>query len=313
MPPRRGRVVSDSATVLGDMWWGELLSAAVEAGLLRAGPWMSDSPANLADAYLHAPGRRVVAAEIADRYGSVAHAELDPAVQQWWHSGSPDREFFTRPRFRRFDDVYESGQFTFAGMWTVSDPPPEVHRDLLSAWELEPDPVTRWHLPIERDVKVFEIHRPTDWVRLVAAYPATAYEYSGWELPGINQHRQDLDVLLAVEGQHTARTRMRHRLVPDWAAVAADYDGVHLSWAGFLTAEGYVSDLDGGDVTMLRYWFSERTLWLRDVFGEPVPLDAPHSDVADIVLGIDVRNDDVRRSQDTTVLRAQRGQPPLPQ
>ena len=88
---------------------------------------------------------------------------------------------------------------------------------------------------------------------------------------------------------------MRHRLVPDWAAVAADYDGVHLSWGGFLTAEGYVSDLDGGDVTMLRYWFSERTLWLRDVFGEPVPLDAPHSDIADIVLGIDVRNDDVRQ------------------
>ena len=106
---------------------------------------------------------------------------------------------------------------------------------------------------------------------------------------------------------------MRHRLVPDWAAVAADYDGVHVSWAGFLTAEGYVSDLDGGDVTMLRYWFSERTLWLRDVFGEPIPLDTPHSDIADIVLGIDVRNDDIRRAHDITVLRAQRGQPPLPQ
>jgi len=35
--------------------------------------------------------------------------------------------------------------------------------------------------------------------------------------------------------------------------------------AGFLTGGGYVSDLDGGDVTMLRYWFSERTLWLRRV------------------------------------------------
>ena len=113
-----------------------------------------------------------MAVEIADRFGSMAHGPLDPAVQQWWHSGSPDREFFTRPRFRRFDDVYESGQFTFGGMWTVSDPPPEVHRDLLSAWELEPDPVTRWHLPIERDVNVFEIHRPTDWVRLVTTYPA---------------------------------------------------------------------------------------------------------------------------------------------
>ena len=25
-------------------------------------------------------------------------------------------------------------------------------------------------------------------------------------------------------------------------------------------------------VTLLRTWFSERTLWLRDVFGEPEPL-----------------------------------------
>ena len=312
MPPRRGRVFADTATVLGDTTWGELLSAAVEAGLFRAGPWMSESPANLAAAYLEAAGRRGVAEEISERFGAIAHAALDPVVQQWWHSGSPDREFFTRPRFRRFDDVYESGQFTFGGIWTVSDPPPEVHRDLLSAWELEPDPVTRWHLPIERPVKVFEIHRPGDWVCLVTTYPATAHGYTGWELPGLNQHRSDLDVLLTIEGQHAARTRMRHRLVPDWAAVAADYDGVHLTWAGFLTSEGYVSDLAGGDVTMLRYWFSERTLWLRDVFGEPIPLDAPRSDVPDIVLGIDVRNDTRRRSDDTAVLRAQRGQQPLP-
>jgi hypothetical protein len=190
-------------------------------------------------------------------------------------------------------------------------PATQVHLDLLSVWELEPDPVTRWHLAIERDVNVFEIHRPADWVRLVTTYPAIAYDYSGWELPGINQHSQDLAALLAVHGQHAARTRVRHRLIPDWGAVAADYDGVHVSWAGFLTAEGYVSDLDNGDVTMLRYWFSERTLWLRDVFGDPIPLAAPHSDIDDIVPGIDVRNDATRRTHDITVLRAQRGQPIL--
>ena len=79
--------------------------------------------------------------------------------------------------------------------------------------------------------------------------------------------------------------------MPDWAAVAAEFDGVHLSWAGFLSAEGYVSDLDGDDVTMLRYWFSERTLWLRDVFGEPIPLEAPNSDSAGVEVGVDVRHD----------------------
>jgi hypothetical protein len=113
-------------------------------------------------------------------------------------------------------------------------------------------------------------------------------------------------VLLAVDGQHGVRTAGR-QLVPDWDAVAADVDGVHLSWAGFVTAEGYVSDLDGGEVTMLRYWFSERTLWLRDVFGEPVPLGAPHSDIPDVEVGADVRYDASRREDDLSVLRSQRG------
>jgi hypothetical protein len=305
-----GAAVDDDG--LSGVSWGGLLSAAVEAGLFRVGPWMSESPENLADAYRQAGTRRRLARAVANRFGRGLHATLDVSTQQWWHSGSPDHEFFTRPRFRRFDDVYEAGQFTFAGMWTVSDPPAEVHGDLISAWELEPDPVTRWHLPIQRDVRVWEIHRPADWVRLVSTYPADGRVYSGWELPGLNQHRRDLRVLLAVDGQHGARTQVRRQLVPDWAAVAADYDGVHLSWAGFLTAEGYVADLEGGDVTMLRYWFSERTLWLRDAFGEPVPLSAPHSDHPDVVLGIDVRHDAARRANDTTVLRSQRGQQPPP-
>ena len=294
-----------------DMSLGELLAVAVETGLIGVGPWMSESPGNLADAYRHAPARRVIAETIADRFEPELHAPLDVAVQQWWHSGSPDPDRIVPPRFRRFEEVYEAGQFTFAGLWTVSDPPPQVHRQLISSWELEPDPVSRWHLPIDRDVRVWEIHRPADWVRLVTTYRAIGRPSSGWELPGLNQHRRDLAVLLGVDGQQAARTTGR-QVVPDWAAAAADVDGVHLSWAGFLTAEGFVSDLDGGDVTMLRYWFSERTLWLRDVFGDPAPLAAPHSGLPGIEVGVDVRHDTARRAHDLTILRLQRGQdPPL--
>ncbi len=80
----------------------------------------------------------------------------------------------------------------------------------------------------------------------------------------------------------------RH-VLPDWDAVASEYDGVRLSWAGFITTEGFVSDLGDHGATMLRYWSSERTLWLRDVFGEPDPLEAPllTGNVSDAV-GIDV-------------------------
>ena len=58
------------------------------------------------------------------------------------------------------------------------------------------------------------------------------------------------------------------------------YDGIHLSWAGFITGEGRVVDLGDGDVTMLRYWFSERTLWLGDVFGEPLSAPDPQINFA---------------------------------
>jgi hypothetical protein len=66
--------------------------------------------------------------------------------------------------------------------------------------------------------------------------------------------------------------------MPNWERVADDFDGVHVSWSGKLTGEGRVIDVPelGDDVvTMLRYWGSERTLWLNDVFGVPEPLHAP--------------------------------------
>lgn len=62
----------------------------------------------------------------------------------------------------------------------------------------------------------------------------------------------------------------------NWQAVAAQYDGTHPSWAGFITSEGCIVELGDGDVTMLRYWFSERTVWLADVFGQPTSAPDPH-------------------------------------
>ena len=74
-----------------------------------------------------------------------------------------------------------------------------------------------------------------------------------------------------------------------------------------------MSDLGDGDVSrrrlaLLRYWFGERTHWVRCVFGEPVPLDAPCSDLDCVALVVDVRSDVARRDQDRALLQAQRGQ-----
>ncbi|MEO6571319.1 MAG: hypothetical protein ABIO83_07200, partial [Ilumatobacteraceae bacterium] len=216
--------------------------------------------------------RAAIAEAIAERFADQLHAPIDRGSQQWFADGHPWLEL-RPPLFGRFDDVYGAGEFPIAGLWTATDPPPDALLEMVGAWELETGPITRWWLPARPEARVFEVHRPADWARLVTAHPRIAEPHPGWELPGVNQHVTDIAPLRASIGQRAARTSVRHHVVPDWQSVAGQHDGVHLSWAGFITAEGFISDLGDGDVTMLRYWFSERTMWLADVFGEP--RDAP--------------------------------------
>lgn len=189
-------------------------------------------------------------------------------LQQWFTDGHPWLES-RAPLFGPFGDVYGAGEFPISGLWTATDPPPEALVEMVGAWELETGPIVRWWVPARPDARVFEIHRPADWARLVTAHPGMAEPHPGWELPGTNQHITDISPLLASGHRAAARASVRHHLVRDWQSVAGRYGGVHLSWAGFITSEGCIVDLGDGDVTMLRYWFSERTLWLADVFGEP--------------------------------------------
>ncbi len=290
--------------------FGSLLAAAVDAAAMRVGPWISSAADELTKAYRHADARVPIAQAIDDRFGRELHRGFDVEAQEWWTSHRPGDELRITPGFRSLDRVYGAGQVTWDGLWTVSSPPLEVHADLAAAWELDPAPVSRWRLPVNPDARIAEIHRPQDWAALVAAYPAAARPDEGWELPGLNQRPRTLASLVSLPTQRAARTSIRRHVVPDWTRLAADYDGVHLSWAGFLTSEGYITDLGDGDVAMLRYWFSERTHWLTDAFGEPEPVGAPSFDLdpdGGALLGVDVRTDDERRRRDRTILDAQLG------
>ena len=51
-------------------------------------------------------------------------------------------------------------------------------------------------------------------------------------------------------------------LVPDWGAAAEDWDGVHLSLGGLLTAEQVRYQSEDG-ISMLNFWQAEQTYWLR--------------------------------------------------
>jgi hypothetical protein len=276
--------VADRAAVaaavdrVGELSFGAVMRAAVFAGVMESGPWMPDAPDKLAAAYRQAEQRAPIAEALAARFGEELHWPIGRDGQQWFTDGHPWIESIA-PLFRDLGEVYGAGEFTTSGLWTATDPPPDVLEEMVGAWEIETGPIQRWWLPVRPEARVLELHRPADWARLVTEYPRLAEPHPGWELPGVNPHPTVPASLFAVPHQRAARDPVRRHLVPDWRSVAQRYDGVHLSWAGFVTSEGCVVDLGEGDVTMLRYWFSERTLWLADVFGEPSPAPDPGIDL----------------------------------
>ena len=286
----------------------ELVAYAIDAGKI-AGPWTADAEGQVARAYRRAPDRRPLAETVAERFAADLHGEVEQVPQEWWLSYRVDEPWCYRRLFEHLDDGYGNGEFTWNGLWTVGAPPAEAHDGLVDAWELLDGPLTRWELPVRPGARIWSIHRPEDWVGLVTRYPRPARAgQAGWELPGPNQHLRRVKDLLALPEQNAARYYVRRHLVPDWPAVARDWDAVHLSWAGFLTTEGFISDLDGGGVTMLRYWSSERTLWLNDVLGDPQPLPAPGlSGRVAGTLGADARTDQVRRRADENLIHTQLG------
>jgi len=309
-----GRVEAALAFVEA-MSYGEFVKLVTYSAVIDVGPWIVDAPLTAAVAYRDAPERAPIAVAIAERFGEALRGGLDVNVQQWWTTnGSWSHKL--APLFGDFGHVYGAGQFSWAGLWTVSDPPEIAHAQLLDAWEMEDGPVTRWRLPVRSSARVFEINRPDDWAQLVIEHPRQAASHpEHWELPGRNQDPVSLSALMGTRGQRAARTSIRSHLVPDWRSVAEHYDGVHLTWAGLITTEGCVTDLGEGDVAMMRYWSSERTHWLADVFDDPEPLSSPflsaETPPARILSTLDARNEAPRRHRDRVALDQLLGHRPV--
>lgn len=96
-----------------------------------------------------------------------------------------------------------------------------------------------------RPVRVLEIDGPQGWVDLVAAHP-------------LDVTRSRLHVWNATTGLTGPWS------IPDWAAVAAQWDAVHLTVFGYLTTA--TRALRVGDAfTVLAGWSPDETLWLGDV------------------------------------------------
>jgi hypothetical protein len=104
-----------------------------------------------------------------------------------------------------------------------------------------------WAVGIHPAARVYEVREPGDWGRLATSHPrdVTASRRHDW-------------------GRWTGREGQW--ILPDWRSVAAQWDGVHVSVAGYLSTAGIAVDSGGGAATLLAGWDADQTLWLRDVF-----------------------------------------------
>ena len=89
---------------------------------------------------------------------------------------------------------------------------------------------------------MLEIHSRDAWSALARSYPRSAVGLAYTTTPH--------------------RPQSAARLDPDWSALSRDWDGVHLSIGGWLTAEDVPHDSDGVK-TELRGWGMESTVWFR--------------------------------------------------
>ncbi len=117
---------------------------------------------------------------------------------------------------------------------------------------LQPSAYLRFEARIAASARVYEIAGPADWHALCVSHPR------------INQNPS------SPAGAGT--------LVPDWGRVARQWDGVHLTFMGLLTAP-FVRHSSAAGTSMLWSWDSEGVMWLPGEFVRSgSPLAAPDHD-----------------------------------
>lgn len=104
-------------------------------------------------------------------------------------------------------------------------------------------PWASWRLQVPHSARIFEVDGPLTWHDLCLRYPAEVIKDPG---------RPDFS---GDDGQ----------LEPNWSAVAADWDGVHLTFGGWLTSEQVRIESPAG-WTYHWDWEAEQTKWLRWLF-----------------------------------------------
>jgi hypothetical protein len=271
--------VAQGADWAAELSFGELVKLAVIAHNLTGSYW--DHDRGIPTLRLRKE-REPIAEAIAARPDSSLWFASVADEQWWWTDGSGVPPGVLGSDLDELSWVWSTRPAH--ALLTTSPLPDEMMATGVDApvdfvWDICFGPRARWRFEVAPDARVYQVDGPADWETLVRRYPhdASGAYVNGREISSINDRndRAGLAEVLAIEDQRAVRRGWRRFLNPDWAAVAHEWDGVHLSWVGYLLTDGTAIDLDGGDVTMLRNWGSERTVWLAPVLRNPTPLPLP--------------------------------------
>jgi hypothetical protein len=169
---------------------------------------------------------------VADR--GLVRGPMDRDRQQWTPTGpaaltgeAPSRSRFVEPDAARTARVKPSRFGMFSS--TAAATGPSMWRVLLGSGGSQKLPLDRytWALDIDHDARIAEIVTASDWVTLVRAHPC-------------------------IEGD---------RLVPNWADVARQFDGVHFTLSVIAAIQAF--PIRAGELIIpATYWDVETTLWL---------------------------------------------------
>lgn len=250
--------VERAAELAATMSLGPLLHLA-SLGTDSISPWYDDDRPT--PVFVHARQRLPIAEAIAAR-ADIDQLFLPGAATQWlWNDRErPDGRIGERldlnqssNRFPNYGTMATCSPFPDESAWPSFDAPVECEWDICSG------PLSRWEVQVDQSARVYEINDTEDWVRLVEQFP---------RISAIDAEvREDLSSVGCTDLGGWQRC-----LLPDWSALAEVYDGVHLSWAGFVRVDGQPISLGDKDMTLMRRWGAERTAWLAPVLDAPRPL-----------------------------------------
>lgn len=256
---------------------GREVQESVDAAMYWQEPWLRDQL--LARPDLRDPLLRVAEALVSSPATAWWSSPVDLAAQHHVHDLYDDRpqelpdltathaQVLRQARERVDDEARARRQrprdvrASYSGLWWSTPGGPSTTRavdglPLGLRWTEDtagdPSAVRAVRLTRERP-RVLELDGPDDWVGLVREHPldvTASTRHDWWRVAG-------LDVAWAI---------------PDWAAVAEEWDAVHLTVTGYLTTATRAHHVGDEVHTVLGGWGPDETCWLADVLQADGPV-----------------------------------------